>query len=429
MTTFSDTLDGTPGDLLRNRSGWSRPTGADEAVVPAGGSGFALTGGTTAASGTWHAPTSQPSGNDQFCEIRLFAGGDNFGCGTRCDITNALGQAMLARANASNNIQMFRRTSIGGLVSLGTFSSTSTNVGAGHFLRLESVGDQHTVWFMGAIVIGPVTDATIASGSVAALSRGGTTSTVRVDDWSSGDIAAAITIPIGTAEEIDTALAQPLAIGVGSAAETDAAFATPLGVTIGIATETDTAVAQSLAIGVGAATETDTAYSLPASITIGTAEETDTALALGLGSVTPVGTAEETDTAFGLPIAITIGTATEADTALALLLAGDTTIGTAEETDSALALPLAVGIGTAAETDTAPGLSVGAGIGAAEETDGALPLALSIGIGLATETDTAFGLPLVNEADNLHVGFPIELRQNRATGEVRQKFFQMEVMS
>jgi hypothetical protein len=192
VTTFTDNLDGTTGTNLSARTGWSRPTGADNAVLK-GGSGYALTSGTTAASGTWHAPTSQPSGNNQYAEALLTASSTAaFPLGVRCDTTAALGQGYLARRNSTTTVQLFVRNSSGTLTQLGsTYTDTQVNLDASK-IRLEASGTSITVKLGGVTVIGPVTDSSIASGSVAMLSRGGSgAGTSTVDDWGSGDLTVA----------------------------------------------------------------------------------------------------------------------------------------------------------------------------------------------------------------------------------------------
>lgn len=193
MTTFTDSLNGTAGDLLSARSGWSRPVGADNAAIITGGSGVALTTGATTGSSTWHVPTSQPSGNDQYAEALIGTFLNAFPLGVRCDPSTATGGGYLARVNTSNIIELFRRSASGVLLSLATYTVPTPSDLLTNKVRLEVVGTTLNVYFMGAAVIGPITRTDFASGSVAMLSRGGTASTTvyTVDDWGSGDVGAA----------------------------------------------------------------------------------------------------------------------------------------------------------------------------------------------------------------------------------------------
>jgi len=192
MASFTDNLDGTVGDLLSSRTGWSRTIGADDAKVVVTGSGIALTAGATNASATWHRPTSQPAGNDQYIEAFLGALNNAFPFGLRCDTSTATGGGYLLRVNNSNVIEMYRRTSLGVLFSIGTYTVPTPSDLLTNKVRFEVSGDQLTAYFKGAVVIGPVTRTDFASGSIAMLSRAGTasTTTYTVDDWDSGDISA-----------------------------------------------------------------------------------------------------------------------------------------------------------------------------------------------------------------------------------------------
>jgi hypothetical protein len=193
MTTFTDNLDGAAGFVLRSRTGWTRPTGLDEVVQATGDTGYTLPVGTTAASGTWHMPTSQPSGNDQYVEAMCYFGGTaaGFQMGVRCNTASALGRGYLIRRNSNTQIGLFVRDDAGTLTSLGTYTGTSTDLNANK-VRLEVSGSSVAVKFMGATVIGPVTDTTSASGNIAMLSRGGAQAATRqVDDWESGDLGTA----------------------------------------------------------------------------------------------------------------------------------------------------------------------------------------------------------------------------------------------
>lgn len=192
MASFTDNLDGTPGSALASRSGWSRPVGSDTWPLRAGGSGYLPTNGTTLASSTWHVPNSQPSGNDQFSEAILgqSSGGMAFPLGVRCDVSNGSGQGYFARVSNSV-IQLYRRSAAGAFTSLGTYSPPTPSDLASNPVRLEVVGSEISVYFMGSRVIGPVTDAAIASGSVASLSRGGSTGAALFDEAAWGDVGAA----------------------------------------------------------------------------------------------------------------------------------------------------------------------------------------------------------------------------------------------
>jgi len=214
VAVFTDGLDGTPATTLRTRTGWSRPAGADEATLVSGGSGFSLTGGTAAASGTWHAPTSQPSSADQYCEAILPTVAQiGFPLGVRCDTTNSLGAGYVLRYNGP--LQLFRRSAAGGLTSIGSYTVPTPADLATNPVRLEAIGTAIKVYFKGAAVIS-VTDANIASGSVAMLSRGGSSSTANdVDNWQSGEAGApsntTSTVTVGVVQAtgcvVNTALA------------------------------------------------------------------------------------------------------------------------------------------------------------------------------------------------------------------------------
>ena len=192
MATFTDNLDGTSGDLLSARSGWSRPTGADNAAIVSTGSGVALTTGSTAANGTWHVPTSQPSGNDQYAEALIGTAVNAFPLGVRCDTSSATGGGYLARCTTANNIELYRRSASGVLLSLGSYAVPTPSDLTTNKVRLEVVGNDLSVYFKGSAVLGPIARTDFASGSVAMLSRGGTASTTvyTADDWGSGDIGA-----------------------------------------------------------------------------------------------------------------------------------------------------------------------------------------------------------------------------------------------
>lgn len=195
MPTFTDALTGTPGALLSARTGWSRPTGSDSIPISSGGTGVDYTNGTTAANGTWHAPTSQPSGNDQYVTGIIgngsSGGNGTFPMGVRCNTASALGQGYLLRRNV-NTLELFRRNNSGTLTSMGTFASTSGNLA--NPVTLKAVGTSISVELLGSTVIGPVTDTNIASGSVAFLSRGGSAvAGPIIQAWDSGDVSTGIT--------------------------------------------------------------------------------------------------------------------------------------------------------------------------------------------------------------------------------------------
>lgn len=196
MATFSDNLNGTSGDLLRSRSGWSRAIGSDEVQINTGGSGVAITNGTTAASGTWHVPTSQPSGADQYTEGFLKTGPASGGARPLCvraDTSSATGAAYTARRNAANAIIVHRRSGTGTFTQIGSYTVSPSTDFDTKAVKLEAVGTQITVYLGGTTVIGPITDSAIASGSIAILSLGGslTSSENILDDMGWGDVGAA----------------------------------------------------------------------------------------------------------------------------------------------------------------------------------------------------------------------------------------------
>lgn len=217
MPIFNDNLDGSVGDLLRNRSGWSRPVGADEAQVLSGFTGgFALTLGTTVASSTWHVPTTQPSSADQYVSGLLDTApqASVFPLGVRCDVSNNLGAGYLLRHGTTGVLQLFRRTSAGNQAQIGSASITVADLVANP-VTLKAVGNQISVEFKGATVIGPVTDTTATSGSVAILSRGGVLSTrSMINSWESGEVGAG---PTPIAGSLSATLGPLTASGAGSA--------------------------------------------------------------------------------------------------------------------------------------------------------------------------------------------------------------------
>jgi len=238
MPTFSDNLDGSVGDLLRNRSGWSRPVGADEAQIITGFTGgFAITIGTTVASSTWHVPTSQPSSADQYVTGLLDTVGNAtaFPLGIRCDVSNNLGSAYLCRHGTTGQLQLFRRTATGSQASIGTATVTAADL-ATNPVTLKAVGNQISVEFMGATVIGPLTDTTATSGSVAALSRGGSLSARSLlNSWESGDVAVPggpTTITVATAAIDLAGQIVPIANGTAITAAQMVYSAAPLSVAI-----------------------------------------------------------------------------------------------------------------------------------------------------------------------------------------------------
>jgi hypothetical protein len=201
---FSDNLDGSVGDLLRNRSGWSRLVGVDEAQIISGFTGgFALATGTTNASSTWHVPTVQPASDDQYVTGLLDSIPKNgvFPLGVRCDVSSALGAGYLARHQTTGVLSLFRRTSSGTLTQIGSASVTASDL-ANNSVTLKAVGSQITVEFLGATVIGPVVDATATSGSVAILSRGGSlTAQSAINGWESGEVSTSTAIAPNSAAQ------------------------------------------------------------------------------------------------------------------------------------------------------------------------------------------------------------------------------------
>lgn len=193
MPIFSDNLDGSVGDLLRNRAGWSRPIGADEAQVITGFTGgFTLPTGTTTAASTWFVPNLQPSGNDQYASGLLDSTPRNgvFPLGVRCNISIAAGAGYFVRHQTSGVLQLFRRTDSGTLTQIGSAAVSTTDL-VSNPVTIKAVGSQVSVDFLGSTVIGPVADATAATGSVAMLSRGGSLpSGPAINSWESGEVTA-----------------------------------------------------------------------------------------------------------------------------------------------------------------------------------------------------------------------------------------------
>jgi hypothetical protein len=383
MSTFTDNLDGTSGTNLSARTGWSRPTGADNAILRSG-SGYALSNGTTNASGTWHKPTSQPGGNDQYAEALVTGSAVNaFQLGVRCDTSSATGQGYLCRRNSTTTLQLFVRNSSGTLTQLGTtYTDTQANLDASK-VRLEVTGTSIQVKLGSTVVIGPVTDATIASGSVAMLSRGGTNpATTNVDDWGSGDLTAVVAVGLTTATNTALALSAVDIRAAGLSTATNTALALgSVGIrATGLNTEADASIslAALLKSTTAISSETDAALALTTGVTIavGLASTTDTALALSPGEIAAAGTASESEAAIALGIALAFAPASETDAAFNLTSPG--VIGAAAETDAALALAaLTIGAVTAANDNETP-FALG----------GVTILALS----LASETDEALGL-------------------------------------
>jgi len=139
-------------------------------------------------------PASQPTTNDQYVEAILALGGNGFPLCIRANTASALGQAIVCRRNnAGSIINLFHRNSSGTLTSLGTYTASSGDL-ATNPVRLEGVGTDITVKFMGATILGPFTDPNTygAVGSVAVLSRGGsaTTTTPTFDNMAWGDVGA-----------------------------------------------------------------------------------------------------------------------------------------------------------------------------------------------------------------------------------------------
>ena len=345
MSSFTDNLDGTAGTFLRNRTGWSRPTGADDAVLDST-TGYRLTNGTTTASSTWHAPTSQPSGNDQYVEALVASNGNTacFQLGVRCDTSTANGQAYLCRRPSDTSLQLYFRNSSGALSLLGSYTGTKANLDANK-ARLEVTGTSISVKFMGSTVIGPVTNTSIASGSVAILTRGGSASTRNIDDWESGDLTSSASSPVGNALETDLSLALArLAVRAASlASETDLAQSlNRLAVGLAsVAVESDTAFAlgRIAKSNVGVALEANTSFAL-SRLAYGTAKvalETETALALSSGGVA-VGTAVETGTAFNLGVSYKVGVAVSSGTAFSLTGKQAKALGFAVESEAAYSL-------------------------------------------------------------------------------------------
>lgn len=197
MPIFSDNLDGSVGDLLRNRSGWSRTVGVDDAQIISGfPGGFAVQTGTTTAASTWFVPNVQPASNDQYASGLLDSIPKNgvFPLGVRCDVTSAGGAGYFVRHQTSGVLQLFRRTNTGTLTQIGSASAATTDL-ASNPVTIKAVGTQISVDFLGFTVIGPVTDTTTSSGSVALLSRGGSLSTSpAINSWESGEVSTSTAV-------------------------------------------------------------------------------------------------------------------------------------------------------------------------------------------------------------------------------------------
>lgn len=193
MPIFSDNLDGSVGDLLRNRAGWSRPIGADEAQVITGFTGgFSLTVGTSAAASTWFVPGVQPASNDQYASglINVTARNGFFPLGVRCNLSIATGAGYFVRHQTTGVLQLFRRADSGTLTQIGSASISASSL-ASNPVTIKAIGSDISVDFMGVTVIGPVADTTAATGSVAMLSRGSTLSPeASIYSWESGEVTA-----------------------------------------------------------------------------------------------------------------------------------------------------------------------------------------------------------------------------------------------
>lgn len=284
MASFTDSFNGTTGDLLSARSGWSRPTGADAVQLSSSTAGPRLTNGTTAASGTWHAPTSQPSNPDQYASaiLKSITLANAFPLGVRCDTSTALGSGyLLRRSSSSDQLALFYRNSSGGLTSMGTFTSNATDLLSPVTLRV--VGTSITVELLGAVVIGPVTDTNLSSGSVAMLSRGGSLTNSTLDEWDSGDVAGASGINGAGSGTADT---------TGASAATVQIKASASGSVATTGSSTGTVPAKGAASGSAGVTGLSTASIAVKAAATGTAETTGSAT--GVGVVSASGTASGT---------------------------------------------------------------------------------------------------------------------------------------
>lgn len=304
MPTFTDNLDGTAGDLLSSRSGWSRPVGSDDAKVVSSGSGIALAPNAGAAStGTWHAPSSQPSGNDEYVEAYIGAVANAFPLGVRCDTSVATGGGYLARCTASNVIELFRRSSSGVLLNIGSYTVPTPSDLTTNKVKLEVVGTTLNVYFKGSAVIGPVTRTDFSSGSVAMLSRGGTASTTvyTIDDIGWGDTGAAgVTGDASVSVSFDVAGAGAAIIAGTSATSIDFTASAAGAVantgaasgTVDFSVAADGTVATAGAItGTAALTVPFTTTSIGAVKVAGTAAGTVDFTASGAGTVASAGSA------------------------------------------------------------------------------------------------------------------------------------------
>lgn len=194
MATYTDNLDGTAGTLLSARSGVTRTVGVDDITLTTGGSGYYMTDGAIGSNGTWHKFDNQPAGNDQYVEafLQRGSGGNPFPLCVRADTSSANGAGYISGMDTTTRIRLLRRIASGQMVALGSYTHGNATDQATNKARLEVVGTTLTVSFMGSVVIGPITDANISSGSVAILTRGGTatTTTATVDDIAWGDAGA-----------------------------------------------------------------------------------------------------------------------------------------------------------------------------------------------------------------------------------------------
>jgi hypothetical protein len=282
MATFSDNLDGSVGDLLRLRSGWSRPVGADDISIVTGFTGgFAIPQGTTLASSTWHVPTSQPSSADQYVTALLdtTALATMFPMAVRADVSSNLGAAYMVRHGSTGQLQLFRRTGAGAQASIGTAAITAADL-ATNPVTLKAVGNQISVEFKGATVIGPVTDNTASSGSVAMLSRGGSTPTrSQINSWESGEVGGTPSPVDGTGSANAPALTLGAPVASASGAQTIAAVtgtivATPPALMLGTPSA-NAGGAQTIAAvtGNGAATAPALMLGTPIAAGVGTQSE------------------------------------------------------------------------------------------------------------------------------------------------------------
>lgn len=198
--TATDDFNGSPSALLSARSGWSRLLGTDAVQLSTTGFTLRMTNGTTTAATTWHVLAPQPSTADQYATCNLLNYSDAttsaFPLGVRCDTSATTGAGYFLRRAAGgsaspNQLQLFKRSNSGAFTSLGSYTPANTG-DLGSPVTLKAVGDQITVELLGVAVIGPVSDASVTSGSVAMLTRGGTLyGGNQADNYEIGDVGGA----------------------------------------------------------------------------------------------------------------------------------------------------------------------------------------------------------------------------------------------